>query len=549
MKYMNLYNILNIDINTKYNEIDEKYRNIPNKTKEQYFAWKILRDKYYSQIYRKYLNEDIVYDTGFIDDKLNLNDIDFYKLNLLTTPFFKILNNIKDAKNPVVILSTGGFCPIHDGHLYMMEEAKKILEINGYDVVGGYFSPSHDNYVLNKPNVSISSSHRIYNCQKAVINSDWIMIDPFEANYIKTYVNFTEIINRLELYLRKYVNKKIKVAYVFGADNAEFMYCFEDQGIGICVDRNGYHDLFLKMKNKLNGKNNFYIEDNLSSTNLSSRNIRKETISKNIENKKTGTYIIRDEGLLPFKKISKGLFKHKLVFAQKVAIEELEKLFKKELNINVKKVIVKEQLDKAKCDLQNKNTISLDTYYKGTYNLKVSRQFELSDLQSHFTKIVNRTKIEIPCGNYILVDDDSVSGETIKEVNRSCLQNVNITENYFLASQYSDEIFDVVDFRDFIIGSKDGGLLVRINNKKNIRVPYINPFVSLFTRANIPLDREKYVSSKIIDININFYSSINKNIKLKDLSEDTIYLFTLMGYDKEDCILNILKNLKKFLTK
>lgn len=549
MKYMSLYNILNIDINTKYNEIDEKYRNIPNKTKEQYFAWKILRDKYYSQIYRKYLNEDIVYDAGFIDDKLDLNDIDFYKLNLLTTPFFKILNNIKDAKNPVVILSTGGFCPIHDGHLYMMEEAKKILEINGYDVVGGYFSPSHDNYVLNKPNISISSSHRIYNCQKAVINSDWIMIDPFEANYIKTYVNFTEIINRLELYLRKYVNKKIKVAYVFGADNAEFMYCFEDQGIGICIDRNGYHDLFLKMKNKLNGKNNFYIEDNLSSTNLSSRNIRKETISKNIENKKTGTYIIRDEGLLPFKKISKGLFKHKLVFAQKVAIEELEELFKKELNINVKKVIVKEQLDKAKCDLQNKNTISLDTYYKGTYNLKVSRQFELSDLQSHFTKIVNRTKIEIPCGNYILVDDDSVSGETIKEVNKSCLQNVNITENYFLASQYSDEIFDVVDFRDFIIGSKDGGLLVRINNKKNIRVPYINPFVSLFTRANIPLDREKYVSSKIIDININFYSSINKNIKLKDLSEDTIYLFTLMGYDKEDCILNILKNLKKFLTK
>lgn len=547
---MNLYNILKINKDIDYKEIDEIYKNIPDKTKEQYLAWKILRDKYYSKIYNKYLNINKIYNAGFIDDKLSLDDINFYKLNLFTTPFNKILDNIKDKENPIVILSTGGFCPIHTGHIHMMEVAKDELEKIGYDVVGGYFSPSHDNYVLTKPNIKINAAQRIYNCQKSVESSDWLMIDPFEAIYVKTYVNFTDIINRLELYLQKYVDKRIKVAYVFGADNAEFMYCFENQGIGICINRYGYQDIFNTVKKNINNENNIYISKDLLNNNISSRNIRKneeKTDNASIE----GIYIIRNEKLLPFKKINKKTDTIKLITAQRNAINKLKELFNSALNCEIKIVDVDNQINIAANYLKNKKTISLDPYYEGTYNLNVSRQFEICDLQQNFTKMISRNIIDISSDKfsdkYILVDDDSVSGNTIKFVKNNFLNNIEIYDTYFLASQNNCKIFDVVDFRDFIIGSENGGLVVRISNDKYIRAPYINPFVSLFTRANIPVEKEKEISCKIIDINIEFYNNINKNIKLNDLSKDTIYLFTTMGYNRNCYILDILNELKNNL--
>ena len=59
------------------------------------------------------------------------------------------------------------------------------------------------------------------------------MIDPWESLYVRTPINFTDVIERLEEYLKKYVDSRIKVAYVFGGDNVEFMYCFQKHGIAV----------------------------------------------------------------------------------------------------------------------------------------------------------------------------------------------------------------------------------------------------------------------------------------------------------------------------
>eukprot|EP01105_Mastigella_eilhardi_P006362 TRINITY_DN17969_c0_g1_i1.p1 TRINITY_DN17969_c0_g1~~TRINITY_DN17969_c0_g1_i1.p1 ORF type:complete len:262 (+),score=45.45 TRINITY_DN17969_c0_g1_i1:66-788(+) len=52
---------------------------------------------------------------------------------------------------PVVLLSTGSFNPIHRMHLYQFEMAREFLkEQHGLTVILGLISPSHDNYVRSK---------------------------------------------------------------------------------------------------------------------------------------------------------------------------------------------------------------------------------------------------------------------------------------------------------------------------------------------------------------------------------------------------------------
>ena len=416
-----LWEILNLDKNFKCSEVDIAYSKIENKTEEVKRAWKILRDEYYSEVYKKYLDIDTVIKAGFILDNLELEEMDYYNLDFLTTPVSKIIKNIdkSNPKNPVVLLTTGGFDPIHDGHLYMMEFAKKTLEKNGYDVVGGYFSPSHESYVSTKPYYKINTYERVSLCQEVIKDSNWLMIDPWESMYCKIYINFTDIIQRLESYLNKHISDKIKVAYVFGGDNSEFMYCFENKGIGVCVEREGYSKIFNEMKSKIKGRNNFFINNKSIVSTYSSRNIRRQSYNL-IEKDYEGDYVIRDEGLISVNNYKKFVQQNMLENARIDFLEKLKNLFSESFDnqLNIKTIDMKEQLEIAQNILKSKNTISLDTYYKGKYNIETSRLFDISDIQKNYIKLIGRIgcfsieeQIEkIKEGKYILVDDDSATG-------------------------------------------------------------------------------------------------------------------------------------------
>lgn len=211
-----LWDILKLNENFKCDDVDIAYSKIENETNEVRLAWKILRDEYYSKVYKKYLSIDTVIKAGFILDSLELDDLNYYNnLSLLTTPVSKLKASKGEKENLVVLLSTGGFDPIHDGHIYMMEFAKEALEKAGYDVIGGYLSPSHESYVSTKPYYKVDTYERLDLCQECVKNSEWLSIDPWESIYVKTYINFTDVIQRLESYLKKHINPNIQVAYVF----------------------------------------------------------------------------------------------------------------------------------------------------------------------------------------------------------------------------------------------------------------------------------------------------------------------------------------------
>lgn len=183
---MNLFEKLNIkpDLYDK-KLIDEAYRKNP----KERLSWKILRDKYFFDIYKKYLSIDYVIKARFIDD--NYNDEEIYNIDILTTPFNKLKKEYD--KKPVVLLTTGGFYPIHDGHINMMEKAKEYLEKNGYSVLGGYLSPCNNIYTNTKPNFNINKYERVNLETRASLNP--IYIGEFSKKIIDINIDFYKNIN------------------------------------------------------------------------------------------------------------------------------------------------------------------------------------------------------------------------------------------------------------------------------------------------------------------------------------------------------------------
>ena len=197
--------------------------------------------------------------------------------------------------------------------------------------------------------------------------------------------------------------------------------------------------------------------------------------------------------------------------------------------------------------LYNKNTISLDTYYKGKYNIETSRLFDISDVQKKYINLIGRIGFDsiesqinkIDEGNYILVDDDSATGKTIREVMGLLPEKINIEQIYLLANIFNEKIFDIVDFRDFIIGASSGGLVVRLPNKEVARAPYMLPYVSLKSRASIPAIKEMEMSIKIWELNKEFYKKIGGNIKLSQTDIGFKKLMNYIGFDDNTLLIDI----------
>lgn len=543
-----LWEELMLDVNFKYTDVDAAYKNLKNKTPRATFAWKVLRDKYYSEIYKEYKDENLLIKAGFIQDSLTLDEIDYYNINLITTPFDKIKENVKDLENPIVLLSTGGFYPIHDGHITMMEEAKKVLSKNGYDIIGGYLSLSHDDYISTKPYCISDQYERINEGREYLKNNDWLMIDPWESIYVRTLINFTDVIERLQKYLQKHIDERIKVAYVFGGDNVEFMYCFKKYGIAVCLNRNGYNELFNEII-KIKNDNMYFINNSNFTSFLSSRYIRKNRPPKTNLNKDSKNYLIRNESILPLSNLIRENNKKLLQQLQEEFLNKFIKLlsdcFDNKIFVNI--IDMETQLKDAYKYLQKQNTINLDSYFRGTYNLEVSRLFDISSYQDKYVKLIGRLGHEsiedqvskIKKGNYVLVDDDSVTGKTLKHIKEKLPTDVVIDKTCLLANSINKNVFDVIDLRDFIIGTKNSGLVVKLPNGVYTRSPYVMPYVNLTTRASIPPSKEKIFSIAVWQMNKEFYQKYNKNFKLKDADSNFIILMNYIGFDNEDTMVDI----------
>ena len=540
--YINFWDILNVpkfssplavdnaySLYLKKHSIEYDYVKKSEHIDEAYVAWKLLRDKYFEKAYIDCESLSQVYAAGFFLDSFDLfEELGIQDFNLPMNPIHKIKKEISNKKKNIVLISTGGFSPVHDGHIYTLEIAKKELEKRGYNVLAGYLSPSHDDYVSTKDNglAHNPALNRIRLINEKVKNSTWISAATHESVYTRTSINFTDVVYNLKKYLQFHFDFKFDIGYVFGGDNAHFIRAFQDEDMAICVSRNHENESIFQEDN-IEHLNYIYVKDNPHEK-LSSTKIRqfKKDISKN-ENSKN--YLIRDDfyfykdipnSLSPINKL-KSIFKNYLPYYDFILLD-----VKKQFNYAEKK---KKQ--------STKKTLSLDVYSKGNYNLEISRKFNISESQSSAISFVSRPEYEgfcfkefsqtLPEEDFVLIEDDIASGQTLSFVKKLIPDKSQIID-YILLSNYEKysniKKIDIVDLRDFIINAPFSGLVVEYKN--NIfRVPYIQPYVDLFSRASIPHNKAVSFSFDILSLNYDFYMDIkNKGIEI-ELNSQTIKFF------------------------
>lgn len=534
-----------------------------------------------------------LYDAGFFDDGAPDNcqyDQVRQPDRWLMTPLQKLINrsmhqDLIKQKRLAVLLTTGGFAPVHYGHLEMMEIARRALEQQGVFVLGGYLSPGHDDYVQPKcQGEALDALHRLRLCQEAVSESNWLMACGWEALGTDRMVNFTDVILRLQSYLKTNlpfnlaIKDKLEVVYVFGSDNARFARAFLATQACVCVLRPSAEAEFDRFSKdpQISANPRILFADN-ASHNVSSKNIRVNdqsfahavppsywNWSKQLESSAnapaSASYYIRDEGqwaishwdtspdTIPGYDAALQTFKAKLADLF-IACHKEARPPDKVYDVTVEYLALKDQLEAAAKLARGNSVISLDPCIKGDHDLKVSRSFPLSAPLSEAEMVARPGSHElslqieaIPEGAHILFDDDIFSGSTVQRVQELLPEPITIRAVCALTIRSKNPhstLLDILDSRDFLAGSHEGGLVLQLPDGSFGRAPYCLPYVSPSERASIPLSQEIEFSIRLWRINKEFFASLPDQIALRQSSPAFTKLMQLAGFDLNATMLEV----------
>jgi len=130
-----------------------------------------------------------------------------------------------EGKSKVVLISPGSFSPIHVMHVHMMEIAKQYVEggnFNGrYEVVAGYMSPAHNNYIhIKLGNDFIPFKDRCNMIELTLQHSNWISLTKWEGMQGDTQFFEQVLLFHDEYISRKFPGEEIEIMLVCGADLA-----------------------------------------------------------------------------------------------------------------------------------------------------------------------------------------------------------------------------------------------------------------------------------------------------------------------------------------
>jgi nicotinic acid mononucleotide adenylyltransferase len=423
--------------------------------------WKIARDPFYSELPQEKLEEAGFFVDSSTSDRDVLRDIE-----LPTWPVRSLLDT-RWGRNSAVIVLTGCFAPIHEGHVEMLKAARQELLAKGYDSVFCLLAPDHDEYVKTKtPNFPID--RRAPLIAKAVAgNENWLGVDWWAAYFNDEAINFTDILRRIK--------EQAPYADVFlacGADNARFALTFQNEGHCVIVGRGGYKHKYAHL---VDNKRIFYAE---ASNSQSSSIIR--------------------QGTPPW-------FRCGLILRvdsqdwRELAVADALKPFYSFVDVRRSGEQFKEM---------KQNTISLDSLIPCRYNIQVSRLYDgLGTHKVGYCARVGSESLErqiekIPAGEYELYDSDVFSGGTMNFVENLLKEKgIKISRRSYFDSAHSG--CEILDARDFIFGHPNGGLTVVGKDGRPERAPYILPHVIPSVRASSWNSVE--MSRVIMELNQKFF--------------------------------------------
>lgn len=558
--------------------VDAAYRALPPDLQaepERRLAWKVLRDRFYAKAHAHLASEHALERAGFFDDRADItaDNSPRERSDWLATPLHHVLTRLQAASERgrlVVLVSTGAFCPVHRAHLEMLAVARQALEARGAIVLGGYLSPSHDAYVALKCGArTLDARHRQRLCEEAVRGSDWLMVDGWEALENDQELNFTDVIVHLEDYLAAHVpcHRPIEVVYVFGGDNARFARTFLERGACVCINRPGHEQALAQVRADPRVAANpriVFVDGPTVTPGISSSQVRLgdlEGLDAGVRERfaawtaqaaapplaaRTAVFPLRDEGELAVLPWTAGRAAAQVFAAREALVDGLVALLRAEFlaaappdiayALEVRRLELAAQRVEAARRTAGRRVISLDGCIPGSFDLGVSRCFPLSAGSATSTMVarpgfapIAAQLAAIPAGDYVLLDDDISTGETIRRVLALLPARLHIQE-VVIVSPMTAPTLDVGDCRDFLVGAREGGLVVALPGGGLARAPYVLPYVSPSARASVPLSREREFSVAVWELNAAFFAAVSPPIRLAEADPAFVRLMRHVGF-------------------
>lgn len=532
-----LWAAVGVPVGASDDEVAEHCRRHPVVGPER-LARKALLDPRYRRLYAQTGSTWALEEAGFFDDGLPEARLEALRTDtaVVCTPVHRLLDAPGSGGKEAVLLATGSFAPIHAGHLAMMNCARAYAQKLGWNVTGGYLSPSHDSYVGQKygGTAALHAEHRLRLAGLAVEGSEWLMVDPWESRYAPCALNFTDVALRLERYLRTQLGRDITVLCVFGSDNLGFLGAFLDDGHGLCVERHGLTSAQQEWLTAFAAAHpraaHLAPGDDTAASFVSSTRIRQghhmglptacEAYYRSlpVPVPARGVYAVRCD-------IEAATAHWELPPAAHQAFESgLLTLLREALpaTLELRGLALAPQREHMR-RLKNAHTVvSLDPWCEGHFPLAVSRRFEVAEMQRYSRQLQARpgtpplaAQLEaLPRNQALLVvDDDTASGWTREQIEHMLAEYGIAPEFAFLMPEslahagIHQPMVDVVDARDFLLGAQHGGLVVRLPSGEVCRCPYMLPFVDLVSRASIPAERQHALSCALWALNADWHAT------------------------------------------
>jgi nicotinic acid mononucleotide adenylyltransferase len=542
----------------------------------------LTRDPYYKAAFEKWPDMGLMVTAGFIDIQ-ELENEPFVRDEDVAWPSFpfgklrRALTQSTGDRPLLFLLSTGSFSPFHRGHVEMMERARTAYQAAGYDVVGGALSPSHDAYVSLKQNgrAALDIGVRLEIMYRTLEDHSWLVAEPWEATGTPYALGFTDVIARTESVLKKYFpHTPMEVAYVFGADNETFMHSFVGKGMAACVARGPSSTFTLQAEDWIDPDRMMFVDE--ATQDVSSTFIRKRRgmpsqsncgrIDKEVREGCVykGRYGVRDDWPLIARKW--GVDKMSLSPTHDIISILQKNIPSKDIAWDVIDVAHQESWAMAHYQKTDFPLVSLDAFIAPQpYMLSASRCFSLGEGQYKALRMVARPESDIdidtqiaslPLGPLGVLDDDTVSGQTLRFLDAALYPSRSVCMSVFLseAMEKKDPLFDVVDVRDFIFGSPFGGLVVEGKNGEPVRVPYMAPFVNLVSRSSVPAANSFQMSVDLWKFNAAFLLTLHTFGARLEETTGIERIFDLCGetFDREFpylCMSNLCAKMAAYLEK
>jgi nicotinic acid mononucleotide adenylyltransferase len=517
---------------------------------------KLIADRFYWAQAQAGHDHQSLKDSGWLNHAYSFEEM----LKVQGSYFTPFEHYAGEKKEIFILLNTGSYAPAHLGHVSLLQKAKdKIVSLELSDNPVMVLSPSHDKYVLTKSHdiVQWNINKRMEKLSEVVHqypykkDDEVFLIDPWEAVYCEHPVNFTDVIIKYVKDLER-LGITYKIGYVFGSDNEQFLNAFSElkkedkqKFYAICVEREGY-----PLKINSSAENVIYVTSKDEFYGLKSRDIRRSEKKINREPgyqefdvslgyNKNGFYGVRNDGYLALKKWTESYpdKANQLESSFKEFHSGLKNILAKYTKAPVQTIDLDEQRKIVKNIGKELNCINLDIGTNDIENmnpLNLGRIFIPASLQNKPIKMIDRpestTKFEdhdIPSGDYVFIDDDIASGTTLKLIGKILMKDgitfkkyINLAKEYCECNGIKYSLFDIVDTKDFLLGSYTGGLICEVHGKA-IRIPYFAKYINLHTRASIEYTDIVQFNKEILKLNEEFFKQ-NLYLKLKDINKDLV---------------------------